>query len=866
MKSVDTSQEHLVPLVEGQWFLWQCAALRGSGFPAQQILNLASSACASAADQAVTANTLVDQKQHALTTAISTALDRLRVSQQWHDKQQRRTLLSALHKVKKGKLPKESFADTPDVEAAIHAVHVAQRTAQMAHQQAMHLFEVAQENLSVTLRTIAGEERFREAVLWQNRHAYHSGIRPLLSQTPQSSVGSTSHQRGSEALIVKYLQRYCTKNDSIGFFGPIGWASLVQSGPAITVQAGSTLLATRTVSFEQWCVDALAEQFNQIVELRPWIAPRRLPTTWVSGTTLWLSEKQIILTPPQAATLQMVLDLCDGTHPARDIAKTLLTQPTIRLAHEDEVYQLLASLAANGVISWKLELPMQPDSFRVLYQTIQRIEDKLVSREALNALERLEEARQAISAAAGDAENLDLALGNLEACFTKITGRSATRLHGQAYSARSLIYEDCRRDIDVKVGPAVWQNLREPLSLLLTSARWLTFQVARAYREALYATYRSLVAEKHTQKIRLPLFWHRIQAFLFGVHTDIVERVIDDFQQRWATLLKLPGQQRHVQYTSTHLRTRVEALFAAPHPGWQRACYHSPDIMIAATSLEDIQRGQYSLVLGEFHVGCNTLQSALFVQQHPEPEALVKATACDVPGQCIIPIVPKHWPEATARLQNLLITPQDMRLLLSNDAAWFMNEPWALPIGSLLLEETDEGWYVRTEDGQRRFDVIEMISSALMLQIVDRFKMLRPQAHTPRVSIDRLVVCRESWCFNQQQLAPILSTTEYEQFIRMRHWARQNGFPRYVFVRISSERKPIFVDFDSPMLVKLLARLIRQTCDGASQTLQVIVTEMLPSLDDIWLTDAEGHRYTCELRIVVVDTSGSKFEEDQGYL
>jgi hypothetical protein len=41
---------------------------------------------------------------------------------------------------------------------------------------------------------------------------------------------------------------------------------------------------------------------------------------------------------------------------------------------------------------------------------------------------------------------------------------------------------------------------------------------------------------------------------------------------------------------------------------------------------------------------------------------------------------------------------------------------------------------------------------------------------------------------------------------------------------------------------------------------------MLPSLDDIWLTDAEGHRYTCELRIVVVDTFGSKVEEDQGYL
>ena len=76
----------------------------------------------------------------------------------------------------------------------------------------------------------------------------------------------------------------------------------------------------------------------------------------------------------------------------------------------------------------------------------------------------------------------------------------------------------------------------------------------------------------------------------------------------------------------------------------------------------------------------------------------------------------------------------------------------------------------------------------------------------------------------------------------------------------------MFVDFDSPMLVSLLARSIRRACKDAGQKVQVTVTEMLPSLDETWLTDAEGHRYTCELRIVAVDTSGSIVDEDQGYL
>ena len=35
-----------------------------------------------------------------------------------------------------------------------------------------------------------------------------------------------SQQRQHEALVASYLQRYCAKNDSIGFFGPVGWSQI----------------------------------------------------------------------------------------------------------------------------------------------------------------------------------------------------------------------------------------------------------------------------------------------------------------------------------------------------------------------------------------------------------------------------------------------------------------------------------------------------------------------------------------------------------------------------------------------------------------------------------------------------------------
>ena len=45
--------------------------------------------------------------------------------------------------------------------------------------------------------------------------------------------------------------------------------------------------------------------------------------------------------------------------------------------------------------------------------------------------------------------------------------------------------------------------------------------------------------------------------------------------------------------------------------------------------------------------------------------------------------------------------------------------------------------------------------------------------------------------------------------------------------------------------------MIRQ--HGADGTCPVTVTEMLPDAAGSWLPDGAGRRYTCELRIAVVD-------------
>jgi hypothetical protein len=73
-----------------------------------------------------------------------------------------------------------------------------------------------------------------------------------------------------------------------------------------------------------------------------------------------------------------------------------------------------------------------------------------------------------------------------------------------------------------------------------------------------------------------------------------------------------------------------------------------------------------------------------------------------------------------------------------------------------------------------------------------------------------------------------------------------------VFVLAPTEPRPFYVDFDSPVYVNIFAkairRLLRDQPDG-----RITVSEMLPTPEQTWLTDDQGHRYASELRFVAVN-------------
>src|SRR5215472_1052807 len=107
------------------------------------------------------------------------------------------------------------------------------------------------------LRAVASDPLFRTAVTWQNRAA----MRNAVGKIADGALAPGSRQRKREEVVASYWQRYCAKNDTIGFFGPLAWGRAADDGPAVQASCGR-LVSESAVHFEAWAIQALAEALD----------------------------------------------------------------------------------------------------------------------------------------------------------------------------------------------------------------------------------------------------------------------------------------------------------------------------------------------------------------------------------------------------------------------------------------------------------------------------------------------------------------------------------------------------------------------------------------------------------------------------
>jgi hypothetical protein len=333
----------------------------------------------------------------------------------------------------------------------------------------------------------------------------------------------------------------------------------------------------------------------------------------------------------------------------------------------------------------------------------------------------------------------------------------------------------------------------------------------------------------------------------------VAASAVAEFQRRWRRVLGVSSDVSRLGLAVADIAAKVADEFASPPPAWTAGLVHSPDVMIAAPSIESINRGGYRFVLGELHLGFNTIESRALVEQSPDKPRLLAMAEAVARGRRVVAVAPRAWGGVTARTSppSALVSPTNVYWAMgSDDVSHLPVAP--LPVAALSVARVDGELIVRCADGGDAFPLSQVIGDYVSGATVNAFRLLPPARHTPRISIGRLVVMRETWRLPLRRCAWAFQLDERRRYLQLREWLDRHRVVRRAFYSVSVEAKPTMVDFTSVPLVNVMASAVRRAA-RADPKGEVIISEMCPDPDEAWLTDAAGERYSSELRMLVVD-------------
>jgi hypothetical protein len=781
------------------------------------VLNLAAAGTSAAADCLIDAEAEVIRRRKA-------ALDRLAAAPAT-DTDERRQLRARRRKLKRGGIPRDGITQE---EVALASAVAAQS---VADAQLRSAYDADSAFVNQQLLRTLDDPRFQEAAIWQNAAAFR-----IACKLREGTNGRPARLRSEQVAML--IQRYAVKNDSIGFFGPVGWATVTDRSVVIDAPPPRELLARREVYFEDWCIDAIAARIAEDPRVKPWTAPRVKAGVWLGPDGVYAP---VVGRVGVTTAERRVLAACDGITTAHEMASALITEDDAVACSQDGVYAILEGLVGAGLIAWRFEVAPQLHPEQELAARIARIGDPQLRNECDDALSVLLEGRARVARAAGQPVALAVAIDDLNTAFERATGRSPTRRHGQTYAARTLVYEDCRRAGAVSIGTGLMARLGPPLTIALDAVRWVAVQLACEIRQWL--------CHCHAEAGRGPeidahVFLERVGELPAEAWRAHAARIRQPFQAKWRSVLELHEGERHVFRPCDVIAARARREFAAPGAVWTRANYMSPDIMVAAAGLDALHRGAFHCVLGEVHSLNTILNSALFAQ-HPDPERVLDTMVEEV--RCDLPILMQlSKAQLLARTRTLGVHPRFFRFEWGDEAP-SLPRCRPLPAGRFVAINDGVGVRMHSRDGKISFDALELFGPGLS-NLVNRMcaDPLPSARHTPRVTIDDLTIARERWNIPACEIPSLDERDRVLQFASLRAWARTEGMPRQVFYLAPAERKPCYLDFNSPIYVDVFVRHLK----GAGPNDPVRIVEMMPCIDDTWLTDAHGMCYTSELRFV----------------
>ncbi|HEX5496751.1 MAG TPA: hypothetical protein VFX70_19490 [Mycobacteriales bacterium] len=630
-------------------------------------------------------------------------------------------------------------------------------------------------------------------------------------------------------LAWSYLQRFCAKNETVSFFGPLAWG---QVNPAAEHALAGTVpdpelgwLRRRRVSFEHWVIDELCARIG---EAGPDVLPLRLNHACdLDGTTLSFPLGRRTALPVPAADL--VRAIGDGTVEERG----------------EPAPAAVRRLVSAGVLHRELTVaPGTGEPLRDLRAALpERSPAGTGGFDPVALLSTLEGLRTGFEA--GDYRQRRAVQATLLSTLSE-AGIDTRRPTGTFYAGRSPVYEDCERNFRFEIGGPLVGALETGLQPLLRLYRL----VAECAASLLHRHYAAVLTGLGPAGGGTADFVSFLNAARSPATIQVRRRIIRDLgetlRSSWAAICPDPDVDE-VDLDEDRLAL-IAATLRASYPDHGRFSgtlgvgVVSPDVMIAAPHPAAVRAGELRVVLGEVHPCVLTaLQPVALPFLGDRDEALRRADALLEPGRVLLATTSRAYHRSQIAWP---VTPNLYEVELPGATSRCPRER-RIPAGRGRVEVRQGMVHFVDRATRRAEDMVTLLSSDLHQVMFALARDVLGGELCQRLTHRDVLVKRRSWPLAPADIPAAARPAEvYEDYRSLRTWARARGLPRRGFVTTDTEAKPVFLDWDNPLAVDSFARMARQAA-------RIRLTEMVPGPDDLWFTDAGGV-HTAELRMSFV--------------
>jgi hypothetical protein len=261
--------------------------------------------------------------------------------------------------------------------------------------------------------------------------------------------------------------------------------------------------------------------------------------------------------------------------------------------------------------------------------------------------------------------------------------------------------------------------------------------------------------------------------------------------------------------------------------------------LLCARDLPAFQRGEFSLVMGDIH---DTAQVWGWALQFLEDRQQVETEMVKLMGRATraIPVItalasrrtgllPSEFPGPIVELGGVSVRPSSWKM--SFDDLWVVSDGERAQLWSESLS---------TEVVLYNGELESLVHTAFAIPRI-RAPKIDFGAHSPRVTVDGVVIQRETWQLPKEAATELIACKDDKARLKCAvKWWRELALPKVVFAKFPGERKPVLVDPENPYVLRAFATMLEDK-GGAS------LSEMLPSTEQLWLQSDLG-RHTVELR------------------